>query len=383
MDGSTGEQRPLIMFVDDNPALLDSVEQLLIMEGFDVLVASDGQQALEVLAAADPLPELIISEVMMPVMDGFALFEEVRRRREWYDIQFLFLTARDQIADLERAYNLGVDDFLVKPFDHERLVLIVRGKIRRRREWKLHLDEQQRALNRAKQDLAMLVAHELRTPLVSISMVSDILSREISLLDRDQVAMMLDTMQGGSQRLVRLVEQMVLYVQLESGALRDSLSSPLRESRMYDLVIGAVERARQFAYRRPDVPVRLEEYSEDLVVCVDAIAMQHALAEVLANAMLFSAADSEVFVRLWAADGMAWFCVADWGRGIPADEVGRVFEPFYQVDRRRQEQQGIGIGLTLAREVVRAHGGLIALESSFGNGTEVRIGLPMCQRNGQ
>lgn len=370
-------EKPVILFVDDNAALLGSIERLLRLEGFTVLVAPNGQAALEILGAANPLPELIISDVMMPVMDGFALFGAVRDHREWLDIQFLFLTARDQLEDLERAYDLGVDDYLVKPFDHERLVWIVRSKIKRRREWKAHLADQQAALDRAKRDLARLVAHELRTPLVSITMVSDILAREMALLDRDQIGMMLDTMQGGSLRLNRLVEQMVMYVQIESGALGDAVRPRLRPIVLRDLVIGGVNRARQFAYRRADVPVRLEELDDELFVRGDALALQHALAEVLSNAMIFSLDGQAVQARLWKGEGMAWFCVADHGPGMADEDAARVFEPFFQVNRERYEQQGIGIGLTLAYGIIQAHSGVIELQSSAGHGTEVRIGLPL------
>jgi two-component system OmpR family response regulator len=122
----------VILFADDNLALLRTVERLLRMEGFLVLVAADGQQALRRLEMANPTPDLIISDIGMPHMDGFALFETVRQRQEWVNIPFLFLTARDQIEDLRRGYALGADDYLVKPLEQERLLMIVRSKLKRR-----------------------------------------------------------------------------------------------------------------------------------------------------------------------------------------------------------------------------------------------------------
>lgn len=214
-----------ILFVDDNPALLRSVERLLRLEGFGVLLAADGDEALQQLEASTEPPDLIISDISMPKMDGFSFFEEVRRREAWIGIPFLFLTARDQIDDLKRGYSLGADDYLVKPLDQDRLLMIVRGKLKRRDELLSHIQVQQNALDAAKRDLSMMVAHELRTPLVSISMVSDLLTREMDKMETDQLQDLLDTMKSGSSRLTRLVEQMVMFVQLQSGSLADLISS--------------------------------------------------------------------------------------------------------------------------------------------------------------
>ena len=244
-----------ILFVDDNPALLRSVERLLRLEGFRVLLASDGLEALQQLQTQ--VPDLIISDIAMPQMDGFELFETVRQRDEWLDIPFLFLTARDQIDDLRRGYSLGADDYLVKPLDQERLLLIIQSKLKRRLEISTWIQMQQQALDAAKRELAMMVAHELRTPLVSINIVSDILAHEIDTMKTDQVQDMLGMMQNGSVRLSRLIEQMVMFVQWQSGALIDSIQAPGRGDTLYNIVFEAVKRVQQFGLRRPDIPVRL------------------------------------------------------------------------------------------------------------------------------
>jgi signal transduction histidine kinase len=374
-------QAATILLVDDNAVLLRSIERLLRMEGFQVLTAKDGIDALRQMEK-NPPPDLIISDISMPSMDGFEFFQAVRQHFEWLDIPFLFLTARDQIDDLRRGYNLGVDDYIVKPLDNERLLLIIRSKLKRRTELMEHLNVQQHALDQAKRELAMMVAHELRTPLVSISMVAEILSREIDKMGPEQVQDMLDTMQSGSARLTRLSEQMVMFVQLQSGALEHSIRDHVRPSAVRDAVVGAIERARQFIHRQHEVPVEYEEEELGARIRGDLSSLEHALAELISNAVTFSPPDKPVTIAEWLDNGFVWLTISDKGPGIPEDELARVFEPYHQVNRQQYEQQGIGIGLPLAQGIIAAHDGVLEIRSVVGRGTQAIVGLPLWPPDG-
>lgn len=371
---------PTILFVDDNEALLRSVERLLRMEGFHVVLASDGKDALDKLHEAPHVPDLIISDITMPKMDGFAFFKEVRRHDKWLGIPFLFLTARDQIDDLRTGYSLGADDYLVKPLEQERLLLVIQAKLKRRAELLEHIQVKESALETAKRELALMIAHELRTPLVSISMVTDILSRDMEQMGHSQTADLVETMRSGSIRLSRLIEQMVLYVQLRSGALHDSVVSHARPGYVRDAVIGAVDRARQFSYRQREIPLRFEESDPDVLISGDLGSLKHALAELLSNAMAFSTPQNLITVTQWVADGYVWITITDQGPGIPENELAEVFRPYHQINRQKYEQQGVGIGLPLARGIILAHGGTLELRSALGKGTQAIVCLPIVEQ---
>lgn len=373
---SASNSTETILFVDDNQALQRSVERLLRVEGFQVILADDGTAALNILNK-EGVPDLIISDVAMPNMDGFELFEEVRQRAEWLNVPFIFLTARDQMKDLRQGYELGADDYLIKPFEQERLLLVIRSKLKRRAELQEHLNVQQAAIDAAKRELSMMVAHELRTPLVSITMVTDILSREFDRMEVNQAKEMVEMMHSGSVRLNRLVEQMVMYVQLTSGALLTAIQSHLRPSYMREAVIGAVDRARQFSYRQQDIPLRYDEHDPDAQIMGDLAALKHALAELLSNAMAFSTPKNEIEVVQWSADHRVWLTITDQGPGIEPEHLARVFEPFYQANRTHYEQQGIGIGLALSQGIIQVHGGTLELKSRVGVGTRAIVSLPI------
>ena len=118
-----------ILFVDDEPDLLDNVCLALEAEGYQVLTASTGPEALEVLQT-QPV-RLILADIAMPEMNGYQLYEQVRKNPAWITIPFIFLTARSMDSDIRYGKELGVDDYLTKPIRAADLLAAVRGKLRR------------------------------------------------------------------------------------------------------------------------------------------------------------------------------------------------------------------------------------------------------------
>ncbi len=367
----------VVLVVDDNTALLRSVGRLLELEGYQVRVAEDGNEALHQLDTVTPPPDLIISDIAMPVLDGFEFFRAVRRRTEWVNIPFLFLTARDQPPDLKMGYALGADDYLVKPLDQDRLLMIIDNKLTRAKELTQHVTQQQQAVEQAQHSLSMMVAHELRTPLVSITMVSDMLAREIDLMDSVQVHEMLDMMQSGSVRLNRLVEQMVLFVQLQAGTLQADVRKFRRPTAVGVMMERSLQRALGWDYRQRGINFQCDERAPDVTIQAETTALRQALSEVLFNGLMFSPQGGDVKVSQWAMNGATWIAVEDRGPGIAPEFRERIFEPFFQIDRERSEQQGLGLGLTLAKEIIVAHGGSINIEGQPGQGTITTVELPM------
>ena len=118
-----------ILIVDDNEALREALREILSMEGFVVLSAANGQGALKHMDCVTP--NLIISDITMPEMDGYEFFEQVRARPEWLSIPFIFLTARGGKKDVINGKGLGVEDYLVKPIHRDELLTAVRSKLNR------------------------------------------------------------------------------------------------------------------------------------------------------------------------------------------------------------------------------------------------------------
>ncbi len=119
----------IVLIVDDNPDLIDGVKLTLEMEGFQVLAAENGREALEILNRITP--DLILADIMMPEMDGYELYEQVHQDERWTHVPFIFVTAKTEKADIQRGKELGVDDYITKPFDPDDLIAAIRGRLKR------------------------------------------------------------------------------------------------------------------------------------------------------------------------------------------------------------------------------------------------------------
>jgi response regulator RpfG family c-di-GMP phosphodiesterase len=147
-----------ILIVEDNDMLRDGLREMLAFEGFNVLSARNGEEALQQMSARPP--SLIVSDVSMPVMDGYDFFTALRTHPEWTAIPFIFLTARTEQSDVLTGRNLGADDYLTKPISRDELVSTIRSRLNRSRQ--IQMAQLQQAYQGSLTVLANSI--EVRTP---------------------------------------------------------------------------------------------------------------------------------------------------------------------------------------------------------------------------
>jgi len=163
--------KPLILVVEDDLALLEGIRELLELTEYKVITAMNGQEALDVLEKQRP--DLIVSDIMMPEMDGYEFHEKVSEQPQLNAIPFIFLTARGEKADIRRGKDIGVDDYITKPFDDEDLLVGVRAKLSRWDGLRKQRDEE---VSDLKSKILLTLSHEFRTPLTYIINYSDLLA---------------------------------------------------------------------------------------------------------------------------------------------------------------------------------------------------------------
>ncbi len=362
-----------VLVIEDEDFLIEEILTTLQFEGFETFEARNGRQG--VALARQHLPDVVVCDIMMPEMDGYAVLEALRSDTRTASIPFIFLTARSSKTDVRIGMGLGADDYLTKPFTRAELLEAIQARIKR-------LDAIQAAekarLEEAQQHLARLVAHELRTPLISISTVQELISRQVGQLSPEDLRDLLEMMNAGSHRLSHVVEQMVFMTQLETGMLKsEKLQEDGLEVDLWSTLTASINLARRFAVRSPDVGVQLDQRAADLFVKGDPAALKHALAELISNALAYSPDGSQVTVTQWEENGRAWISIADHGVGISEADWKQAQARFQQVNRDRTEQQGMGLGLPLARRIILTHGGTFKLRSEVGKGTQVFLSLPL------
>ena len=362
-----------ILVIEDNAVMRTSIVDFLDIEGYKVIVAENGGAGLGILQLYHP--DLIICDINMPDFDGYQILRHVRKNETLAKTPFLFLTALVDRKSMRLGMDLGADDYITKPFTNEELLSAVQSRLQRHLTLiKFNSEE----LERAKKQLTQLVAHELRTPLSSIVMIEQLISRKIDALSKEQVQDLLNSWKSGAHRLHHLVEQMVLLTQLDSGVLTPQyVKDDGKPNDIGAVVEMAVGIARQFAYRHPHGTVQLEAGDETFYVQAISQALRHAFAEIISNALDFSPQDTVIVLKLSKHDEQVKVTITDTGGGLTTRRLERALMPFEQIDRHKQEQQGMGLGLPITKKIIEVHGGGIIFQKVASGGTRVIIELPI------
>lgn len=363
-----------LLLVDDEPSLSNALREILGLAGYDVAAVGNGKSALALMESWRP--DLILSDIVMPELDGYGFFEAVRRRPEWLDIPFLFLSAKDEKPDVRLGKLLGADDYLTKPFDPEDLLVSIRAKLHRRAELEALNRERAQTL---KQTIVRTLSHEFRTPLTTIAAYVDLLDDAGGgRLPPEDFRKFMRAVRRGSQRLGQLVEDFLLLADLETGEARTNLEH--RHQRISDLtsvIAHTIDRLPAKAAARNvslviNLPTSLPAVDGDPRLIADA------LERLVDNGIKFSReTGGTVVVSAEAGEGMVRIAVRDDGIGIRADDLPNLFDVFFQIDRAKREQQGSGTGLAIAQGIARLHGGQIRVESWPDVGSTFIFELPI------
>ena len=365
--------KPLIMVVEDDFALLEGIRELLELTDYRVVPASNGVEALELLDRFRP--DLIVSDIMMPEMDGYEFHSKVRERVELLTIPFIFLTARGEKVDIRRGKSEGADDYITKPFDDEDLLVAIGAKLTR---WKVLREKQDEEIAGLKHKILLTLSHEFRTPLTYIINYAEILDMNDEDLTSEDFSEFMQGIRRGAIRLNTLVEDFLALVELQTGEAVQAYF--YRRVLLEDPVAWLRIQAKHVEAKAKEANLEMAiDVPEDLPpFVVDEAYFSNALHRLLDNAIKFSDEKSEkVSFSARVENDEIVILLEDEGVGIPEEELGDLFNIFHQIDRAKIEQQGTGSGLAIARGIVEIHGGRIEAESKLGIGSIFKVYLPI------
>ena len=364
---------PTILLIEDEQDLRENLVDTLTFEGFDLLTAENGVQGIELAMAHEP--DLILSDVMMPEMDGYSALVALQEDEKTAHIPVIFLSAATDRSFVRHGMELGAEDYLTKPFTNAELLSTIKARLVRFNHREEHLSK---TIDVVRKNLARRVVHEMRSPLVSLNIVQEVFSRQFDQLTPDMIQEYLGIQREGSQRLTHLVEQMVFLSELDSESItKETVKENRNPVPIADLFnVGLVE-ARKFAYSHAEHPIKNMVESFRMPITVETRLIKHALAEIITNALVYSPQDKAVELNCWIEDTSAYLSVLDHGPGIPSRELPIILSQGKNPGDDDLSNQGLGFGLYLARLLVDLHNGMLIVNSQEGRGTQVVMKLPI------
>jgi len=359
------QDKPTILIVDDEPALLMGLAATIRRHGYNVVTATNGRDGLQ--KAREALPDLILSDVMMPPPNGFELRKMMSLDSDLASIPFIFLTARSNLEDRVSGIREGADDYITKPFVTEELLARIEAVFRRVETEQARGREQMKALaqedmNKLRHEILQNFHHELRTPLSNILMPLELAANN-KFSDPQEQSKFINIALSNADRLESLVTDLILLSNIDHGNL-----NTIRQPIDVDMHILAPVRKRLQRYKSKDLEF-VTDISDQGRITAPRREFTHALVHLMDNAFKFSFEKGRVSLTIQpGSNGGVNILVWDDGPGIPPAMREKVFEQFYQASQGdRREYEGLGAGLTIARSVFRSlKGDVQILDSPMG-----------------
>lgn len=355
---------PVVLVVDDQRSNLDLVAAVLRNNGYAVDEALGGDAALA--AVATRVPDLVLLDMLMPGVDGFAVACALRDSPPTADVPVIFVTAAAERQHLVRAFECGAVDFVAKPFVVEELLARVRTHL----ELKFARDHLKRVA-REREDLASLVAHDLKNPLSTIRFSAQLLRRQT----------------GDPERATRLAEMIQSSVDNALAFIQDYLERRAEDELPRELGNEpvALDDAAREALDRFRLQAEAKEITigaaalEPVVVRGDPGAIAHVIDSLLSNAIKFSVAGSSIEIASGpGTPGCGRCLVLDRGEGISAEDQRKLFRRFVRLKAQPTAgEAGNGLGLAFAKRDIARMGGELWYEDRDGGGAVFAFELPL------
>jgi signal transduction histidine kinase len=394
-----GQSRPAgngkhyrVLLTDDNADMREYVQRLLTPQ-FTVITAKDGEEALEKMLAFRP--DLLLSDVMMPKMDGFSLLKAIRATPEIQATPVILLSARAGEEAKIEGLEAGADDYLVKPFGGRELIARVQSNIRIAKERAAALrdytEKLEQAVRKRTQELrrlnvsleqsnedlqqfAHVASHDLKEPVRKIRTFSGRLLDEFGEVLPAEAKIYLSKIQHATERMVTMIEDVLTYSILNSN---EQTITRVDLNEVFDNIEADLEVAIEKAgttLRRDKLPI----------VEGAPVLLYQLFYNLVNNALKFSAGKNKPLIvissRLSEAGGkrIAEVSVKDNGIGFDEDQSNRIFEAFARLNSK-DKFEGTGLGLALCKKIAERHHGSITATGIRGKGAVFVVRLPLIQ----
>jgi DNA-binding response OmpR family regulator len=359
-----------ILIIEDEYQIRNNLREILLLSDYDPLVAENGLQGLQL--AKDKHPDLILCDLMMPELDGYDVLNQLRQDYSTATIPLIFLTAKSEWSDLRRGMELGADDYLTKPFNTEELLQAINTRLEKQ---SIVEEQTQQKLNDLSSCISHALPHEINTPLNHILGISNLLIDEHDSLSKQESLEMLESIHRAGLRLHRLTLNFLMYTEIELLAYNPEKVTALRNSGVKTFVKSVIEnvatKIATNANRLADLSIDIS----DSIVKISPSKLSKIFEEIVDNAFKFSCPHTPVKIIGHKQENAFYCYIIDYGRGITKEQIAEI-RAYVQFERKMYEQQGSGLGLSIAKRLVELHGGEFNIDSIPDKQTIIRIVLP-------
>ncbi|MBM9577173.1 response regulator [Leptospira sp. 201903070] len=352
--------KPRVLIVEDNSEMRRYISETLSSE-FQILIATNGKEGLE--KAKLEKPDVIVTDIMMPVLSGDRMVREIREHSELDSTSIIFLSAK---ADMDARIQLlgeGAQDYLIKPFAPEELLVRVRNFIRLKKTI-----ETLETTNADMEAFSYSVSHDLRAPVRSIEGFVRILMEDFG-----------DTLDPEALRIVNIIEKSVTLMNSLIQNLLDfhKVSKVEFASRTVDmeaLVRDIVSILKQESPTQNHCSIQIERLPGAIG---DGAALKQVWVNLISNAIKYSSKGASPEVQIGCKEGEEWntYFVKDNGVGFDKRYANRLFKVFQRL-HLQDEFEGTGVGLAIVARIVQRHGGTVHADGEVGKGSIFSFSLP-------
>lgn len=362
-----------VLIVDDSPMALRQIQFFLEREGYHVFQAKSGEEALWLVGEVDP--DLILMDVSMDGMSGFDACRRITGTAENQDLPVIFLSAKGERAEVVKGLSCGAVDYIVKPFHPAESLTRIHTHLRVRKLSKLKEKyiAQLRQINEAKDRVLRAASHDLRNPIGAIAGLASFLTDSSDNLTPTQREIT-QSMEEAAKGVVDLLNEL-----LDTSALAGNEASPQLGEVDGVKLVGNVLRMFHAEADRKDIRLNCDTELESLRVLADRGQIRRVIDNLVSNAIKFTPIGGSVTVHIDTIENQhSWTLrVEDSGPGVPEAEQNQLFKEFGKTSAvPTGGEKSTGLGLSICKRIINAHGGEISFNNLAGGGACFSITLP-------
>jgi signal transduction histidine kinase len=359
-----------ILVIDDDDAIRDFLGLALTKHGFKVIEASGGLAGVKL--ARTGLPDLILCDLNMDEVDGYSAISVLRLHPATASIPVILITGEADLEGMRRGMALGADDYLPKPIRIQDLLAAINMRLKKQQ---LIREAAEQKVEELRSNLLMMMPHELLTPLTGILGISYAMTNDAERLSTSEIKTFGECLEESGKRMQRLVQNFLTCMEIELIEKEPGKAAALQTEGRVEFAATLETLARKVAAthgRGGDLVLAVAPAT----VAISEHFLSKILTELIVNAFRFSKPGTSVEIRATVGDGALDVLIQDQGIGMTPEHIAKV-SAFMQFERKLHEQQGLGLGLYIAKRLTEIHGGQLGIESEPGIGTTVFVGFPL------